>query len=192
MNDNELLRVLDDAATVLERAGLRYALIGGLAAILHGATRTTRDVDLSLALDDMSTARLTDRLSDAGFRDIVVRGCVVQAVHENTYRLDIIIGASPFEAAVVAQASRRQLDEGRFASVATVEDVIAFKVVGGRPRDLRDIEELAEVNPNVDWTLVARSLALVGVDCDPAALERAVAKDELRPLLKDMVRQLRG
>ncbi len=35
-----------DIMTVLDRHGVRYVLIGGLAAVLHGAPHVTTDVDV--------------------------------------------------------------------------------------------------------------------------------------------------
>lgn len=52
---------LEDVLTVLdalERAGVRYAVFGGLAMAAHGFDRATRDLDLFVAPDDANVERL--------------------------------------------------------------------------------------------------------------------------------------
>ncbi len=71
-------------------------------------------------------------------------------------------------------------------------DVIAFKIVGGRPRDLRDIEELAELNPGLRWGRVVDMLSLVGVKASDEELMRAVRDDDLRSALKALARAVRA
>ncbi|MGH8802329.1 MAG: hypothetical protein ACREX6_08560, partial [Casimicrobiaceae bacterium] len=40
-----------DLFSALERSGVRYVIVGGLALNLHGVERATMDVDLAMALD---------------------------------------------------------------------------------------------------------------------------------------------
>lgn len=42
-------------ATALDRSGIAYAIIGGMAVNAHGHSRTTKDVDLLLAADGFAT-----------------------------------------------------------------------------------------------------------------------------------------
>ncbi len=48
----------------LERRGVRYVLIGGLAAILHGSPHITTDVDITPSTDAGNLARLALALED--------------------------------------------------------------------------------------------------------------------------------
>lgn len=57
MNLDDVLTVLD----ALERAGVRYAVIGGLAMAAHGFDRGTRDLDLFVPPDAQNIERLRDR-----------------------------------------------------------------------------------------------------------------------------------
>lgn len=57
---------LDDVLTVLdalERAGVRYAVFGGLAMAAHGFDRATRDLDLFITPDERNVAMLRSALS---------------------------------------------------------------------------------------------------------------------------------
>ena len=57
----------------LERAGVRYAVFGGLAMAAHGFDRATRDLDLFLPPDEVNVQRLKDALHKA-FDDPDVEG----------------------------------------------------------------------------------------------------------------------
>lgn len=58
--------VLGEAVDALERAGLPYALIGGVASSGFGRPRSTRDIDLFVKPED--APRALDLLAETGFR----------------------------------------------------------------------------------------------------------------------------
>ncbi len=59
MDLDDVLAVLD----ALERAGVRYAVFGGLAMAAHGFDRATRDLDLFITPDERNVALLRSALS---------------------------------------------------------------------------------------------------------------------------------
>jgi hypothetical protein len=59
MQLEDVLIVLD----ALERAGVRYAVFGGLAMAAHGFDRATRDLDLFVAPDAANVERLREALT---------------------------------------------------------------------------------------------------------------------------------
>ena len=54
----------DDVVRLLGRHGVRYVLIGGLAAVTQGASLVTQDVDVCHARDADNLARLADALRE--------------------------------------------------------------------------------------------------------------------------------
>lgn len=58
----------DELLAVLERHGVDYVLIGGLAATLHGAAYVTFDVDITPATDVANLDRLSAALRELGAR----------------------------------------------------------------------------------------------------------------------------
>ena len=144
----------------LERHGVRYVLIGGLAANAHGVRRTTRDVDIIV---DRGRDNL-ERLAEAA-RELEVGSPVVDSrlreldpldprdleraanVSLDTIEgeLDVMNeakGAPPFERllrrAVVVEVF------GTRVPVAGVDDLIALKRAAGRDVDFRDIADLTD------------------------------------------------
>jgi predicted nucleotidyltransferase len=144
----------------LERHGVRYVLIGGLAANAHGVRRTTRDVDVIV---ERSAANL-ERLAAAA-RELEVGSPVTDSrlqeldpldpsdleraanvsLDTREGELDVMneaMGAPPFEGlarrAVVVEVL------GTRVPVAGLDDLIALKHASGRDVDLRDIADLTD------------------------------------------------
>ena len=53
---------------VLNAAGIRYVVVGGVATVLHGHARLTADVDLILDLEEKAAARAVRALTALGLR----------------------------------------------------------------------------------------------------------------------------
>lgn len=144
----------------LERHGVRYVLIGGLAANAHGVRRTTRDIDVIV---ERSRENL-ERLAEAA-RELEVGSPVIDSrereldpldphdleraanVSLDTVEgeLDVMNeakGAPPFD----LLASRAVVVEvfGTRVRVAGLDDLIALKRAAGREVDLRDIADLTD------------------------------------------------
>ena len=54
--------LLSRIATALDRAGIRYMIIGGQAVLLYGEPRLTRDIDLTLGIGPDEIVRLLEIL----------------------------------------------------------------------------------------------------------------------------------
>ncbi|GMV40819.1 MAG: hypothetical protein AMXMBFR64_25350 [Myxococcales bacterium] len=192
MNDSPLETVLKDASNALADGGVPFALIGGVAAILHGNTRATRDVDLSVAVEAGAVPSVLRVLEQAGFLDVQLVGSVIQAVHANRYRLDLLLADSDFERHVIEGAAERELPGGHRVPLARLEDVVAFKLLAGRPRDLRDIEELFERHRSPDRERLCAMLALLGVPTTVAEWSVAISSDDVRPFLRRLAAAIRS
>ena len=152
-----LLDVLKDLAAWLEGQGVRGAVIGGVAASLHGRPRTTRDVDavvwlgivdLKEFLEAGARVGFSERVSDAiGF---AARSRVLLLTHvKSRTPVDISLGALPFEEECISRASMMSVAGVSFP-VVSPEDLIIMKAVAHRPRDIADIESVLDANPNLD------------------------------------------
>lgn len=150
----------------LDRAGIRYALIGGVALAARGASRSTLDIDV-LTTD-------TTVLNDAFWKPVREHGIAVDArkgdwddplrgvVHiEGEDSIDIVVGKYKWEHALVERAQPITV-RGMDIRVPSAADLILLKLAAGGPRDLIDaatllkvrgreavIEELAEVVPTL-------------------------------------------
>lgn len=162
------------ALAALTDGGFDYALIGGLAVILRGHDRYTRDVDaLVWELDD----RLDDLallLPKYGFRpltsdelDLSKSTRLLHALWKEEVYVDFMLGLFPFERETLDRATPMDLGHGGMAKVAAPEDLIIMKLIASRDRDIQDVIALKELYPNLSRERVR------AIVCDYAeALER--------------------
>lgn len=151
-----LLRVLRDH-------GAEFVVIGGLAVILHGAERYTKDIDVVPEPSRANLARLWEALSKIeatpaelpDFRpeeipmeftvDGLVEGGGNWVLHTNLGRIDVmqwVAGIDSYET-LRANAIAAEIPEaGGTVWFAGFEDLIEMKRAAGRDQDLMDITAL--------------------------------------------------
>lgn len=148
----------DEIFACLDRHGVRYVLIGGLAAVLHGSPLQTFDADicpdrepgnlerLAAALQEMD-ARL--RTPDAGkglaFPHEAVFLANQRLLNLVTHFGDLDLAFEPAGTsgfADLASRAERFTIQGTPVPVARLEDVIRSKEAANRPKDLRALPML--------------------------------------------------
>lgn len=157
---NEPLRTtLADAVSFLQKEGVPYALIGGLAVSLRGQPRVTVDIDIVIAADLDRALALAGTLEQTNFRplfddvtDILQKTFILPLRHRSTnVKVDLALGLSGFERQAVARAERLEL-AGSEVSVATAEDLVVMKVLAGRPQDEQELRGLVIAQGDrLDW-----------------------------------------
>lgn len=121
---------------LLESMQIEYFITGGAAAIMYGEPRTTRDLDVVMAvkpsqLDEAIALLERSGFYVAGIEDVKAgRIDALQVIHTETIaRADLMLaGKSTFD---VMQLQRRQavlMEEGRMLYYATPEDVVLSKL----------------------------------------------------------------
>jgi hypothetical protein len=179
--------VLRDLADGLDSIGSRWFLFGAQAAIVYGVSRLTADVDITVDLGVRPTAELVTALSGRGFRlrvaDIggfVESTRVLPLLHERTeIPVDVVLAGPGLEDLFFERATVRQVGDTS-VPVAAPEDVIAMKILAGRPRDLEDVETMIRSGRgSLDLGVARRTLEL---------LERALDRADLVPELERLAR----
>jgi hypothetical protein len=165
---------------VFERARVRWYLFGAQAAILHGAARLSADVDVTVDLAGGAVSDLLPVLAAGGFTPRIARP---QEFAERTRVLPLLHGASGIPVDVVLAgpgleerffARAATLDvEGVLVPVASAEDVIVMKILGGREKDRADAAAILAAR--------AKDLDLPYVRATLRALEDALDRRDLLP-----------
>ena len=150
----QLRATIADLMRWFEGEDLRAAVIGGVAAGLHGRPRLTKDVDAVVFSDD--AAALVASAGSYGFAtriddalDFSRRTRVLLLRHHSGVDVDISLGALSFEAEIVDRA--QVIDIGGLAiRIATPEDLIIMKALARRPEDIADIGGIIDVQHQLD------------------------------------------
>ena len=143
----------------LEKHGVDYVTIGGVAANAHGSRRLTLDVDIVPAPETPNYKRLAAALDeldapetavDSRFRTLDPRDSFdlaradVLKLPTSAGDLDLVnrpAGSPPYKD---LRAHSVEVEvRGIRLRVVSLDDLIALKRASGRPQDLRDIADLA-------------------------------------------------
>lgn len=178
LSPQPVAEVLADLQRTFARLDLRWFLFGAQAAILHGVARLTADVDVTIDLGERSAGDLVVALAAAGFElrvadveGFVEKTRVLPFVHRRSrIPVDVVLAGPGLEEQFFAGAEERQIG-GVAIPVAAAEDLIAMKVLAGRPRDLDDVAAIVHAGGR-DLDL-ARARATLGF------LERALDRADL-------------
>jgi hypothetical protein len=145
----------------LERFGVRYVVIGGLAGILHGSPQVTFDVDICPERSQANLEKLAAALREMGARirtSDVPAGLAFACESPSLARVDMLnlvtslgdldlsfhpSGTGGFED-LISKAQTMKV-KGWDVHVAALEDVIRSKEAAARPKDLRTLPVLRQL-----------------------------------------------
>jgi hypothetical protein len=168
-----LLTGLMELVQALDRLGVRYALIGGVAAGYRSGPRFTQDVDFLLDVPQLVLPGLLEDLRARGFdfdtekaiREWTQDHLTVLSFHG--VRIDWLKPLIPLYQHVIDQA-RPETWLGRTVRIASAEGLILTKLVAFRTQDQVDIENLLAANRGqLDLDLIRREWQTVADVADP-------------------------
>ena len=165
-------------AAGLDRRGLRWALVGGLAVSARAEPRTTRDVEVAVAVPD-------DAAAEALVFSLGVEGWEAAAAVEQDARgrlatirlrppfdrrsrgvvVDVLFASSGIELEVASDAEPVEVLPGLVVPVARLGHLIAMKILSRedrtRPRDAEDLRGLFAETSDVDLDLARAALGRI-------------------------------
>lgn len=135
------------AVKTLDRLGIEHLLFGANAQNVWGDPRYTKDVDFVLLLEDARFSEFLTAASAAGFAvepdrhlDRLRTSRMGKLALGKIY-VDFVLGETDFDRS--AMARRRRVDYlDTSLWVASPEDLILYKLIAHRSRDLADIESV--------------------------------------------------
>jgi hypothetical protein len=146
-----LVDELHAIAHALTAARIRHALCGGVAVTIHGATRSTKDIDILVDPEDIS--RALEVIRPLGYTFVALpmtfdegteRERHVQRVSKVEGKehllVDLLVADAAF-AGALDDAVQLELPEGPL-SVVSRATLIRMKQLAGRPQDVADLEKL--------------------------------------------------
>jgi hypothetical protein len=152
-------------------------VIGGIAIIARGVRRMTTDIDVVVRGDEttpaamlraLTTRRIVPRIADA--EAFARERLVLLLRHEPTgVDLDLSFGWTTFEHEALAARSHATYGSV-VAPMARAEDLVIFKAMAARPKDIEDATALMLMHKEIDVDRVRRHLAELAALADEPTL----------------------
>jgi hypothetical protein len=187
---DEPWRALRSIIERLDALGIAYMVVGSVAALAHGRSRTTQDADIVADLDERKLRAFVESLPSERFYvsldaalDALRRKTLFNVIDlESGWKIDLVPRKRrPFS---LEEFARRQSVQvaGLPLSVASAEDTILSKLEwaklsGGSARQLEDAEELARVAAGgLDMAYIERWAEALGVSEAWSAIRARVTR----------------
>ncbi len=150
---SNLVGTLRRAERDIQRLRLKWALVGGIAVSLRTAPRTTKDVDVVIAVaDDTEAEKIGASFLQLGYQTFQ------HLEHRSTGRLstlrlrppppasrevmvDLLLASSGIEPEIVAAATHIEILPGLQPPVASIGHLIAMKLLAAGPKRKRDYDD---------------------------------------------------
>lgn len=155
----ESVLLLADAVQVLRAENVDYAIIGAMAASVHGVIRASRDADALLSISTSALTKLERTFQAAGFNTELRRGdmedpisAVLTLYDRFDNRVDLLVGIRGFDPAAFSRTMEVPF-EGEPLKFVGLEDFIAMKLFAGSPQDIadaRNVMQVTAVSPDRD------------------------------------------
>lgn len=170
-------RVVADIASALDAAGIGYMIIGGIAVSVWGSGRSTKDVDVAVAIDRQEAARLLKvlkkqiRQMPPNAADFAAETGILPFEHRLGVPVDLGLSRHPYVTNAIDRAATFDF-HGVPVKFCSVEDLVLHKLVADRDRDRVDIADvLARRGHEIDRDYLDRLVHEMAVAMDRAEIE---------------------
>lgn len=175
-------------------------VIGGIAIIARGVRRMTTDIDATVRGDQLgipalvkalAKKRIVPRIEDA--ERFASESLVLLLKHRPTaVELDVSMAWTDFEHEAIAGSSVTAFGAAK-APMAQAEDLVVFKAIAARPKDIEDATALLVLYPAIDRARVRRRVSQLAALAEDAAaidaLEAAIAATTATPRRRESRKQ---
>ncbi len=161
--------LLLDVAQVLASERIDYAVVGAMAAAVHGSIRATTDADALLSITLPALGKLEKTLRKAAFETALRHGdpddpipalLAVSDRHGN--RVDLLAGLRGLDPGAFTRAILIPF-QGASVRIIGREDFIAMKCYAGGPQDVADaLQALRTLDAPLDLDLLRRATRRYG------------------------------
>lgn len=159
-----------DFISILERMGIDYVIIGGVAVSSWGTPRTTRDLDVIIVLEAKNIDELSENLREMGFsvdindfnESLQEKTHVTIFDEHSEYHIDAKGVYNKFDALTVRNRAVVPY-EGHTMHIASAEDTLAHKLLFGGYQDVKDAESILLRQSELDMNYLEELCKDMGV-----------------------------
>ena len=184
MSTSKLVETFEALSAAFEALGVRWYVFGAQAAIFHGITRATADIDVTVDAGDRSTVAVADSLTAHGFtlryadQAFVEQTRVLPVVHATAVPVDVVLAGPGIEELFFDRVVHRRIGQVEIP-IAAAEDIIIMKILAGRPKDLEDVRGIVSAKGDLNVAQVRETLTM---------LEGALDQSDLTPVFEGIWR----
>ena len=148
-----MLNRLQDVFRSFQKHEVKYVVIGGIAAILHGVPRATFDLDILIEATPDNAQRLLDALLDAGLGTAALTssGDILAneiTVFKDRVRVDVQTSTPGLRFTDAWRRKKVVTYQGQDFFILSKDDLVRSKRASGRPGDLEDARLLELPGPD--------------------------------------------
>lgn len=174
---------LSSIADLLEKSGVRYAVIGAHAVNAWIEPRATADLDITVCANAEEQQRLRAVFEAAGYTVTREHGAALPSgpdfvrfvAAQRPLTVEVQSAKTDLQRELVARAKRSESN----LRVATPEDLIVLKLIAYRPKDRLDLFGLVRLT-NIDWSYIERWCDLWQVSERLAEVRREATEESPR------------
>lgn len=142
-----MLNQLQDVFKSFQKYDVKYLVIGGVAAVLHGVPRATFDLDILIEASEINVSNLLNAMLEAKLgtaslttpKDILANEI---SIFQDRVRIDVQT-KTPGLSFKKAWKCRQKIEyQGHIINVVSRNDLINSKIASGRNIDLEDVRIL--------------------------------------------------
>lgn len=170
MSKQKLSQITGKIAQILKSTEAKYCLLGGLAVVLHGYIRATRDVDFLVeGLDSWEPILLEAKSLGLELREqdkeLADEGLLfLRGLQDPSFGVDLLRVESTFEHELLGRTESHSVDNVDIPVIA-LEDLILLKLSVGRPQDDADAEALIQLRrTDIDEAKMQRLAQQLGIE----------------------------
>jgi len=160
-----------DVAELLVAKRIRYAVVGAMAAAVHGVVRASLDADAVVALQVQEAHDLRRAFVEAGYEAELRVGDVddpipalLEVLDRHRNRVDLLIGLRGMDPEAMGRTQQVAL-AGATLEIVGREDFVAMKAFAGGPLDLSDARAVLDMDrSSLDLDLLRRLAQRFGSD----------------------------
>jgi predicted nucleotidyltransferase len=161
----ELKKLIEKIAKEFEKHKIDYMIIGGQAVLIYGEPRLTKDIDITIGANIDKYWDILNIVQSLNLKILpkepykfVKDTMVLPLLDEKTgFRIDLIFSSSEYEKEALKRVNKIKIGN-TYVNYVSVEDLIIYKIISGRERDLEDLKTILIKNKKIDEKYILKWL----------------------------------
>jgi len=161
----ELKKLIEKIAKEFQKNKIDYMIIGGQAVLIYGEPRLTKDIDITIGANIDKYRDILNIVQNLNLKILpkdpykfVKDTMVLPLLDEETgFRIDLIFSSSEYEKEALKRVKKIKIGD-TYVNYVSVEDLIIYKIISGRERDLEDLKTILIKNKKIDEKYILKWL----------------------------------